>query len=263
MDKSQHSEVIILSPEKQCTFENKWYYDIAQPSHFWIEGRFKVFMNLINQAGMDIHKPLQGMEIGCGNSVVRSELEARSSWIVDGSDLDLHGLQLAKNSKGKIYLYDILEQNPMFKERYDFLILFDVIEHIPDVARFMDACLFHLKKGGIMFINVPALQRLFSVYDQVQGHQLRYVKSTLRRVLPESKFNIIDMRYWGLSLVPLVFIRKVMSHSSQNPETVIRKGFQPPRQGINSILRKILLFEMRILPTPVMGTSLFAVVQKI
>ena len=56
MHKSQHSEVIILSPEKQCTFENKWYYDIAQPSHFWIEGRFKVFMNLKEKEELELKK---------------------------------------------------------------------------------------------------------------------------------------------------------------------------------------------------------------
>jgi 2-polyprenyl-3-methyl-5-hydroxy-6-metoxy-1,4-benzoquinol methylase len=254
--------ITILSSPEQYTFENRWYYEIARVSHFWIEGRFKNFLNFINEIGLDSSRPLKGLEIGCGNSVVRLQIEQHTAWQVDGSDLDLFGLKLAKKGRGCLYLYDVLEKNPLFHEQYDFLILFDVIEHIPDVTEFLSACLFHLKKGGYIFINVPALQGLFSVYDKVQGHQRRYDIKSLEKQLKSCSLKILNIHYWGLFLVPLVFIRKILPISSKNPETVIRAGFQPSSPRINGIFRSVLALEARIFSRPFVGTSLMAAAKK-
>ena len=255
-------DVIVLSTGSEYTFENKWYYEIAQPSHFWIDGRIKALLKLIRKLDIGLQGGLKGMEIGCGNGVVRYQLESCTDWVIDASDLDLCGLQLAQKGRGHLYRYNILEQNQIFKEKYNFLILFDVIEHIADVPKFLSSCLFHLKKGGYIFINVPALQVLYTDYDRVQGHQKRYNKISLNKTLEEAGLQILDLQYWGFCLVPLVFARKILSSSSKDPEVIIRQGFQPPSSFLNWALCKILSLESKILPQPPLGTSLMAVVKK-
>jgi predicted SAM-dependent methyltransferase len=44
---------------------------------------------------------------------------------------------------------------------------------------FLKALLRQLKTQGLLLINVPALQFLYSHYDEIVGHILRYDKRTL------------------------------------------------------------------------------------
>jgi 2-polyprenyl-3-methyl-5-hydroxy-6-metoxy-1,4-benzoquinol methylase len=44
---------------------------------------------------------------------------------------------MAKQGKGKLFLYNILDQEPSLLGRYDTIFLLDVIEHIPDHEAFL------------------------------------------------------------------------------------------------------------------------------
>ena len=97
-----------------------------------------------------------------------------TSWVFDGADLNVEALTRCSGGLDRVLYYDVLEQRAEFRDRYDVAILFDVIEHIEPTRPFLESVLFHLKPGGILLINVPALQTLFSVYDKVAGHYRRY-----------------------------------------------------------------------------------------
>ena len=49
--------------------------------------------------------------------------------------------------------------------------------------RFLNDSLFHLKKGGIAIINVPAVNLLYSKYDKLIGHIKRYKKQDLIQII--------------------------------------------------------------------------------
>ncbi len=103
---------------------------------------------------------------------------------------------------------DISEKRPEFRELYDVIILFDVVEHIEPTRPFLQAALFHLKPGGVVLVNVPALQGLFSVYDTVAGHYRRYTLDTLAAEFASFDVSVVDRVYWGFSMVPLLWLRK-------------------------------------------------------
>ena len=56
------------------------------------------------------------------------------------------------------------------------VVLFDVLEHIPDTQPFLSSVIRHIKLNGFLLINVPALQTLYSKYDETVGHVRRYNK---------------------------------------------------------------------------------------
>ena len=64
-------------------------------------------------------------------------------------------------------------------EHYDAVFLLDVIEHIPDDTAFLIAALQHLRRGGLIIVNVPASMLFFSDYDRVAGHVRRYTPGSL------------------------------------------------------------------------------------
>ena len=254
----------ILSELGDDNFFPEFWYHFANEKHFWFYGRFKAFLEQLKSANIDIHQELQGMEIGCGNCCLIKQLEKATRWRIDGCDINRHGVTFNSVQRGTIYLYNIYERNPQFYQRYDFIVLFDVIEHIENTKEFLNSVLYHLKPGGLIFINTPALQFLYSRYDEVAGHFRRYELRSMRHELAVHDLNIIDIRYWGMSWFFLLFLRKciVSRMDKADGDAILEKGFSPPSRWINRFFTFLVNIEMFFLKRPVLGTSLLAIAQK-
>ena len=147
--------------------------------------------------------------------------------------------------------------------QYDMVFLCDVLEHIKETQLFVKSTLKHLKKGGHLLINVPAFNALFSRYDTAQQHYRRYSKKTLANEFKGTHLRILKQRYWGISMIPLLFARKfVVSLKSSNAD-VLNTGFRPPSEIINRIMFGTLNIERTIFKSPLLGTSLILVGEKI
>jgi hypothetical protein len=113
----------------------------------------------------------------------------------------------------------------------------------------------HLKPGGLLLLNVPALQSLFSAFDVAAGHYRRYDRGRLTAEL--TGWEILDLRYWGLALVPLLWVRKLLLRAPT--DETIRRGFGPPGAFTRFCLRSIAAVETALLPRAPVGTSLLAI----
>src|SRR5205807_1658210 len=119
----------------------------------------------------------------------------------------------------------IHEERPEFLGVYDAVLLFDVLEHIEEPVGFIRSILRHLKTGGVLLVNVPALMSLFSEYDTVAGHYRRYDYALMRKEFQGMPIEWLDMRYWGLSMVPLLLLRKLVLAMKSGGKDIIRTGF--------------------------------------
>ena len=129
----------------------------------------------------------------------------------------------------------------------------------------MTSALYHLKPGGHVFINVPALQSLYSKFDVAVGHCRRYNKGTLEAELAKAGIRKVDDRYWGLTMLPLLALRKLLvsfgRKSAGKTTTMVQRGVQPPNQLANAMLTGAMQFETHIIPNAPIGTSLLFVGQ--
>lgn len=251
------TEVIRLSRTVENDFPCLWY-ELATASHFWMGGRRDAFLTLVRAAQIPLDRRLHGLEIGCGAGVVRRQLEAATAWVVDGADINLPA-DMASDVSGRTFLYDVGDRHPELGGSYDFVLLFDVIEHIDDPVRFLQDCAFHLRPSGWMFINVPAFECLRSRYDEVAGHHIRYDQRTLATTLEEAGLAVIEQRYWGFTLVPLLLLRRWLPTVRLSDDEIVRRGFRPPSPCVNRLLGMVLRLESKILRRPPMGTSLLTV----
>jgi hypothetical protein len=64
------------------------------------------------------------------------------------------------------------------------------------------------------------------------------------------------MRYWGLLLVPLVLVRKLLVRDAASRDSCIRTGFDPPGQLAHAFLRGLMRTETASLSRPWLGSSL-------
>ena len=221
-------------------------------------------MQQLRDLNFPIQEKLKVLDVGCGTGVLRSQIEAVTAWDVDVTDLDYNALRHAKPGRGRILYYDILEEKAELKEQYDVVLLFDVLEHIEQTQPFIKALLSHLKAGGHLLVNVPALQLLYSRYDEVQGHYRRYNDDTLLREFQAFALTVKDIRYWGLANVPVVFVRKLWLALSneQKIEQVFQQGFRPPSHLINEAFLKAMRLEMMMTNRPLLGSSVLIAGEK-
>ena len=243
----------IISPRREVSFPAEWY-GLSDPGHFWFEWRLAAALAQMRGVGLSTAAPRRTLEVGAGTGVLRDQLEAHTSWVVDIADLSFEALARAAAGRGRHLYYDVAEQRPAFLDVYDVVVLFDVLEHIANTRAFVSAVVRHLRPGGYLLVNVPALPCLFGDYDRVAGHLRRYEPRTLRSEFGAIDVEILDVRFWGLSLVPLLLARRLFVRRARG--SPIRAGFRPPGAVAHRLLKALRRCETPILQRPPVGTSL-------
>ena len=248
------SSIVEVSKASDVSMADEWF-EKATAEHFWMDWRFRVFRAHVKELFSTAPKCL---EIGSGNGVFRSQVEDFFGHGVDGCDLNRQALEMSPQGLGQLYLYDIYERNSRFESFYDFIFLMDVVEHIEDDLSFLKAAMFHLKKGGSVVINVPAIPSLFSAYDTVAGHQRRYSREMLVKLIEDAGLSVRKIIPWGLSMIPILYLRQFLLRKT-DPSRVIEKGFVPPNTCVATVLTGLKLLETSCLRHPPAGTSLMII----
>ncbi len=248
--------ITYLSPPTAVYMAEHWF-DIANLSHFWIRRRFEILQCLMQRI------PFPGgyaAEIGCGNGLLQAQLETALGIVVDGFDLSIEALKKNQAKAGGLYCYDIHNCHAAFEGRYRSLFLFDVLEHIQDEDCFMRSILFHLSQDGLLYINLPALQVFYSAYDIAAGHFRRYDMETLHRVATRNGLTILEWTYWGLPLLPMLFLRRLLLAGTKDQKLIIHRGFDPCNASLNKVM--LALSRCERIPQKLCGTSLMAVLTR-
>jgi SAM-dependent methyltransferase len=247
------SQIETLSQPQAVSMADEWF-QFATADHFWMQWRHQLLVRALKHAGGRVQRAL---DIGCGRGVARDMLERDLGITVDCCDLNRTALEMAKPGKGRLFVYDILDQVPSMLGRYDAVLLLDVIEHIQDDTSFLLVALRHLRPGGLLVVNVPANRLLFSDYDRVAGHMRRYTSGRLAKLFAHCGLETQAVEPWGMLMIPLLLVRKALLRRVKRADA-IRTGFVPP----NAVSR-LLLHGMKNLETALpfrvpFGTSLLA-----
>lgn len=250
-----NQRITVLSDLPETPFIASWYEE-AHQGHFWMEWRFVATLQLLRLLDVSLELPQLALDLGCGNGVFRSQIESASNWTVDGADLDMAALRRCSPGRGRLFQYDVTDEHASLVNSYDVVFLYDVLEHIDDTMPFLRSLVRHVKPGGLLVINVPALESLKGEYDRAAGHVRRYSPKSLTDAVANLPLTIVCVRYWGMSLVPLVALRKLLTRRDWSDDNVIRSGFRPPAPVINSALRLVMRTETRLLHRPPVGSSL-------
>jgi 2-polyprenyl-3-methyl-5-hydroxy-6-metoxy-1,4-benzoquinol methylase len=256
------AHVEVLSPGVELGFDGGHWYDVSGPDHFWMQWRLAAACRAVADAGVPLDAPLRVLEVGGGVGTLRAQLEAATAWTVDTTELDPVALTHVRPGRGRTLHYDVMDRRAELHHAYEALVLFDVLEHIGEPAPFLDALLWHLRPGGWLLVNVPALPSAHSRYDDAVGHFRRYSAASLRAELAATGVEVGTVRAWGLSLVPALYVRKVvlaLAGERWATDDVVQRGFAPPNRSANRALAALGRAERALCGAPRVGTSLLAI----
>jgi SAM-dependent methyltransferase len=231
------------------------YFELASPDHFWVRRRFEVFQKF---AGELVNSSREMAEIGCGHGLLQRQIELSYGREVVGFDLNENGLKHNLSRNSRVICYDVYQKDPSFRQRFDLIFLWDVLEHIANEDPFLEALRFHLAPGGKAVFNVPAGEWAFSGYDTAAGHYRRYSARSFLAAMKRGGFEAERWTYWGFPLMPTLLLRKASLKRNGDTRQNYASGF-----GVRSIVMNDMLhFASTLEPIPhrLAGTSLMAVI---
>lgn len=250
-----NKNIIALSDASAVSMADEWF-DLATANHFWMEWRFQVIKGALKK--IQLIDSSKFLEIGCGHGEFMKQSSNQLGLLVDGCDLNTFALSKISARKGQVFVYNIYDLHPDMINKYDGVFLLDVIEHVDNDNSFLNTSAAHVKKGGYLIINVPALMLLYSKYDKQAGHKRRYSKRDLHKLFKELNIEPVHIGYWGFSLFFIALIRKLFLVFIPS-KNVIKSGFKPPSKLFNKALKIVSRIEISLIKKPVFGSSLIAI----
>jgi len=246
--------VNVQSDRSNVSMASDWH-QFAKENHFWFQWRFKTLLklNVLPVSKQNI------FEIGCGTGVFLNQLKSKFNYSILGCELERNTYEIGVKNIGKehIIFYNIFDNNPNLLASFDIVFLMDVIEHIENDRDFIKKAIQYLKHNGLIIINVPAHNALFSKYDSIAGHYRRYNKKEIKAVLSELNLNVLHIKYWGFTLYPVALLRKFVLHFIK-ADKIIEKGFEPQNIFFEKLLHLLMYFDTHIKYHP-FGTSIIVV----
>lgn len=101
------------------------------------------------------------------------------------------------------------EPDSAWNENFDYILAFEVLEHIEQDAQALEQWCSWLRPGGALLISVPAHQKHWTIVDEWAGHFRRYDERGLSKKLIDNGFTIVEVFYYGYPLKNLLLpIRK-------------------------------------------------------
>lgn len=107
----------------------------------------------------------------------------------------------------KICIIELLTDLP--NTELEYLLAFEVLEHIENDLDALKEWSMHLKSQGKIMISVPAHQKKFSKADEQVGHLRRYEKDALFSLMKKAGFKNIKIVNYGF---PLTFLSRMIAN---------------------------------------------------
>ncbi|HEY8271266.1 MAG TPA: methyltransferase domain-containing protein, partial [Pseudobdellovibrionaceae bacterium] len=189
-------------------FKAKYFSDLAQleAANFWFQARNQFILWAIEKYSPNFQSLL---EIGCGTGYVLSGIAKKFPHAtLQGSEIFTTGLGFAASRLPATSFIQMDARNIPFKEEFDILGAFDVLEHIQEDEEVLAQMYAALKPQGILLITVPQHAWLWSVMDEYACHVRRYAASELHRKIEVTGFQIIRSTSFVSTLLPAMVVSR-------------------------------------------------------
>ncbi|MDQ6750273.1 MAG: class I SAM-dependent methyltransferase [Actinomycetota bacterium] len=164
------------------------------------------------------------IEVGAGIGTFSHELLARgaeSLLLIEPAEVCAEALRARFGADPRVEVAaELLPDSPALRERArraDFLLCQNVLEHIPDEEAAVAAMAAALRPGGRLTILVPAHPRLYNCLDRRYGHERRYSRERLARIVGGAGLELSALYSFNLLGVPGWWVNSLRSAPGITP----------------------------------------------
>jgi 2-polyprenyl-3-methyl-5-hydroxy-6-metoxy-1,4-benzoquinol methylase len=203
--------------------------------HFWFLARKQFIASRMREV---VGSSSKIIEVGAGTGNVSQFLKREGFDNIAVGEMHINGLRYAKSyGIDDCYQFDLL-RTP-FENEFDAVCCFDVLEHIKEDEKALVNISQMLKDSGNIVLTVPSHQWLWNRDDVLAGHKKRYTRKSLIGLLEAAGFDVVVARYFFMSIVPLLLLRKIIYGCRVDP--AVGNG-SAGDIALHPFLSKILLY---------------------
>ena len=189
--------------------ESHMYEEMAalEESHWWFKGRRAVVFDVLRRF---VPKGGRVLDVGLGTGF-NAHLVQTEGYEVEGVEPADDAIAYAKKKAPAVTVIKSgFPSAEIVSEKYDAVLLLDVLEHLEDDARALADVHRILKPGGVVLITVPAFMFLWTEHDTKAHHFRRYTRPQLRKKLADADLSPAVMSYYNFFLfIPICIVRGV------------------------------------------------------
>jgi SAM-dependent methyltransferase len=244
------SNVILFSPHiigKNESYDPVWFAELArlEVGNFWFVSRNYLIEYLISKY-LSAHGKY--LEIGCGTGyVLQMFCKSFPNWQITATEAQPEGIKFAKERVGdNVDFFQMDACNIPFKNEFDAIGAFDVIEHIFDDEVALNQIYKALKVGGYFFLSVPQHMFLWSKYDEVGGHFRRYSQKDIEDKLKKFGFKIYFSTSYNSLLIPLMIVSRFLKKNKSSSSIDVLEELKISKT-LNTILSLLLSLEIKLI----------------
>lgn len=213
-------------------------HKLGQRNNWWFKARREIVHSIIDK--YIYHNKNNILEVGAGYGVMTEMLkEYGTVTAIEPYPDAIKYLERTLEVKTHCCTLDALS-NLKYKDKYNIVVAFDVIEHIEDDLEALDIIEFILKNRGLLILTVPAYMFLWSEHDRLNNHHWRYTIKELESTLGVS-FGIKRATYFNTLLFPLALLDKLWLARNKQSSAL------NPSKLVNTILYRIFSTEKILL----------------
>jgi SAM-dependent methyltransferase len=195
--------------------------------NFWFRARNRL---IVWAATRYCPNPGRILEIGCGTGFVLSALgHAYPAAALSGSELFGAGLPFAAErlaERGDTELLQMDARNIPFRDHFDLIGAFDVIEHIEEDEKVLAQARQALTPGGVLLLSVPQHPWLWSAADEAARHVRRYTAGELRDKVQAAGFQVLYQTSFVSLLLPLLLASRRWAPKAESRRRTARDELQ-------------------------------------
>ena len=217
----------------------------VESKNFWFVSRNKVIKFLVKKfVGTGDWEKKKFLEIGCGTAFVLKGLSDLPFLQLSGAEIYLQGLKYARLRLPEVNFIQLDATDLPFKEQFEAMGAFDVLEHIESDELVMRNVYDALKKGGYFFLSVPQYMWMWSRTDDYACHKRRYTRKELLSKLRITGFDVKYVTSFVFALFPFMILSRFFSKGQRNASTT--QGNNAPELELNRVLNSIFMAVMKV-----------------
>lgn len=266
---AKHDDFLTFAPELATQNEgfNPKFFQLmvkVEPTHFWFVSRNHILSDVLRR---HVSAPARVLEIGCGTGFVLSGLgSVYPGASLSASDIYIEGLGYAAHRMPEAFLFQMDARHIPFREEFDLIGAFDVLEHIEDdeavLAQMFQAC----KPGGNVALTVPQHRWLWSRMDDFAHHKRRYTRGELVQKMERAGFRVEYATSFISLLLPLMLAARLLRKPAGNKmEDQMDAAGLSIGKLTNAVLGKVMAIERQLIRLGLrlpLGGSLLVVASK-